>query len=147
MTKEEKSKVKYRMKRLARKFCRRNSVYNYFDSCVWELIEKAYLTSYLQCLHENKHTIVKLERKLEQAEKDLSDYQFNYPTIKELQKENAELKTDNAFYEKACEGATMMYEHLTKAKELIKKFLDANSNLDMINAQRKAEQFLKEIDK
>ena len=34
----------------------------------------------------------KLERKLEQTEKDLADYQFNYPTIKELQKENAEAK-------------------------------------------------------
>ena len=33
-----------------------------------------------------------LEEKLEQAEKDLADYQFNYPTIKELEKENAELR-------------------------------------------------------
>ena len=36
--------------------------------------------------------ISELEEKLEQTEKDLADYQFNYPTIKELQKENAELK-------------------------------------------------------
>ena len=36
-----------------------------------------------------------LEQKLEQTEKDLADYQFNYPTIKELEKENAELKADN----------------------------------------------------
>lgn len=35
-----------------------------------------------------------LERKLEQTEKDLADYQFNYPTIKELQKENADLKEE-----------------------------------------------------
>ena len=34
----------------------------------------------------------RLERKLEQTEKDLADYQFNYPTIKELQEENAEAK-------------------------------------------------------
>ena len=34
-----------------------------------------------------------LERRLEQTEKDLADYQFNYPTIKELQKENEELKS------------------------------------------------------
>ena len=33
-----------------------------------------------------------LERKLEQTEKDLTDYQFNYPKIKDLEKENAELK-------------------------------------------------------
>lgn len=38
-----------------------------------------------------KSEIEKLEQKLEQTEKDLADYQFNYPTIKELQKENAEL--------------------------------------------------------
>lgn len=36
--------------------------------------------------------IAELEQKLEQTEKDLADYQFNYPTIKELQKENAELR-------------------------------------------------------
>jgi len=41
-------------------------------------------------VYENK--IAELERKLEQAEKDLADYQFNYPNIKELEKENAELK-------------------------------------------------------
>lgn len=38
--------------------------------------------------------ITDLERKLEQTEKDLADYQFNYPTIKELEKENARLKTN-----------------------------------------------------
>ena len=36
--------------------------------------------------------IDELEQKLEQTEKDLADYQFNYPKIKELEKENAELK-------------------------------------------------------
>ena len=36
--------------------------------------------------------IDELEQKLEQTEKDLADYQFNYPKIKELQKENEELK-------------------------------------------------------
>ena len=33
-----------------------------------------------------------LERKLEQTEKDLADYQFNYPTIKKLEKENTDLR-------------------------------------------------------
>ena len=42
--------------------------------------------------------IADLERKLEQTEKDLSDYQFNYPTIKELQKENADLKKDKDYF-------------------------------------------------
>lgn len=53
MTKKEKSEIKYRMKRLARKFCRRNSVYESFDNSVGKLIEKAYLSAYLLCLHEN----------------------------------------------------------------------------------------------
>ena len=36
--------------------------------------------------------IEELEQKLEQTEKDLADYQFNYPSIKKLSEENAELK-------------------------------------------------------
>ena len=35
--------------------------------------------------------IKELEQKLEQTEKDLADYQFNYPSIKELEKENNKL--------------------------------------------------------
>lgn len=35
--------------------------------------------------------IRELEQKLEQTEKDLADYQFNYPTIKELEQENNKL--------------------------------------------------------
>lgn len=41
--------------------------------------------------------IAELEEKLEQTEKDLADYQFNYPTIKELEKENAELRARECF--------------------------------------------------
>ena len=33
-----------------------------------------------------------MEQRLEQTEKDLADYQFNYPTIKELEKENNRLE-------------------------------------------------------
>lgn len=62
---------------------------------------------------------VELEKKLEQTEKDLADYQFNYPTIKELtegtcfahlkslEKENAELK-----------------ERVEKAEDLIEDMYD-----------------------
>jgi hypothetical protein len=61
---------------------------------------KRLLEKNLKLYREN----VELERKLEQTEKDLADYQFNYPTIKELtegtcfahlkslEKENTELK-------------------------------------------------------
>ena len=41
---------------------------------------------------QSEKKIEELERKLEQTEKDLADYQFNYPTIKELEQKNAELK-------------------------------------------------------
>ena len=37
--------------------------------------------------------IMELEKKLEQTEKDLADYQFNYPTIKELEKDYETLQT------------------------------------------------------
>ena len=70
---------------------------------------------------ESEKKIEDLEHKLEQTEKDLADYQFNYPTIKELQKENAELK---AQYAKECEDVcyivTNYGKQLTKAKEIIK---------------------------
>lgn len=36
-------------------------------------------------------------------------------------------------------------EQLAKAKKIIKGFLEANNELDMFNAQWKAEQFLKEV--
>lgn len=69
---------------------------------------------------------------------------------KVLEKENAELKVENAFCEKACEGATMMYKHLTKAKAILREFVDwANwqgSNCPSFKSiQDKAEQFLKEM--
>lgn len=50
----------------------------------------AHLSSCISDIQKKK--IADLEQKLEQTEKDLADYQFNYPTIKELEKENAELK-------------------------------------------------------
>ena len=97
--------------------------------------------------------IRELEQKLEQTEEDLADYQFNYPTIKELEKENAELKADNdarrfamAMSEKV---EKQLREYLTKAKELIENIIRVtwgegwNYSLDW---KVKAEQFLKEIE-
>ena len=46
----------------------------------------------LGIIQDKDKAIRELEYKLEQTEKDLLDYQFNYPTIKELEKENEELK-------------------------------------------------------
>ena len=50
--------------------------------------------------------IADLEQKLEQTEKDLADYQFNYPTIKELEKEN-----------KTLEGCLLAEQELTQTLE------------------------------
>ena len=50
-----------------------------------------------------ENRIKELEQKLEQTEKALADYQFNYPSIEKLSKENAGLKDLaqrlNLFYE------------------------------------------------
>ena len=67
-----------------------------------------------------------------------------------LEKENAELKERNRELLESCEGATMMYKDLCKAKELLDEFLDFESSCmergiyisDKIRAE--AEQFLKE---
>ena len=97
--------------------------------------------------------VKQLERKLEQTEKDLADYQFNYPTIKELQKENAELKSlkdvadlirlnnshivamaqlnnnnvalrkENAELEARCNELFLQTMQLTNAKELLNEFM------------------------
>jgi hypothetical protein len=90
-----------------------------------------------------------LERKLEQTEKDLADYQFNYPTIKELQKENAELK---AHHKSVCDTLTNTHrnlrEQLIEAKEIIRELLNScfgyNSKTVNYEVKVKAEQFLKE---
>lgn len=108
--------------------------------------------------------IVQLEQKLEQTEKDLADYQFNYPTIKELEKENAELKglKDVATLIKANNDTvvTLMQlnnklvsknQQLTKAKEIIKNLLEIEYPSSPLEECKKAieqaEQFLKEIEK
>lgn len=116
--------------------------------------------------------IEELEQKLEQTEKDLADYQFNYPTIKELEQENAELKKklkeklkniadkDLSFVAKfdALEkentelksGCGMCYrkdkEQLTKAKEIIENIIRVTWGEGWsysLDWKVKAEQFLK----
>lgn len=50
-------------------------------------VQEAYVAS----AEPREKRITELEQKLEQTEKDLADYQFNYPTIKELENEKCEL--------------------------------------------------------
>ena len=92
-----------------------------------------------------------LEQRLEQTEKDLADYQFNYPTIKELEKENAELKERLA--ETNLNGNIVLRE-LTKAKEIIREYMRFEPIIGTCSfyseeyekTKTKAEQFLKEIE-
>ena len=80
-----------------------------------------------------------LERKLEQTEKDLADYQFNYSTIKELEKENAELKENNQFLnnlvkEKEQRGLEIQEDLLKENAELKEKLnIQERVNKEMIS--------------
>ena len=126
---------------------------------------RTYQYGYLEATKE-------LEQKLEQTEKDLADYQFNYPKIKELEKENAELKAQIEKMKKKLNEDDICIEdlelsnidlqkELEQAKEIIKTFLQLrnaevldcckdkecpceNPLCETINKQ--AEQFLREID-
>ena len=65
--------------------------------------------------------VKELEEKLEQTEKDLADYQFNYPTIKELQKELDYQKQARSIAENAVVDLTKENAEL---KEELKKWKD-----------------------
>ena len=77
-----------------------------------------------------------LEQKLEQTEKDLADYQFNYPSIKELSKENAELKAELKAIDKAGEHARkQITESFRNKKPYYELEAENNRLLDVINNQ------------
>lgn len=156
MTKDERSRIKYRMKRLAGKFCRRNHVYESFDDSVGELIKRSYLSAYFQCLHENKNRTTELEK--EKCEL-LGIIQGKDKAIAALKKENAQLKEQNAnlvamlkserevrvnddylrgiceleskvedWTSEYCELENFMNNKLAEAKEIIKKFSEFVNN-------------------
>ena len=111
--------------------------------------------AYGQC--RDSRRIAELEQKLEQTEKDLADYQFNYPNIKELEKENAELRI---FKEKCKFNVSDICKdietenQLTKAKEFLREIIDTPvfnqmggelyENEGYTELVAEAEQFLKE---
>ena len=113
--------------------------------------EKYLRNAYISSVEPREKRIAELEQKLEQTEKDLADYQFNYPTIKELEKENAELKNRNQELLESCEGATMMYKDLQKAKGVIKKYLSigvgGKITQNYLDVTKEAEQFIKDLEK
>lgn len=76
-----------------------------------------------KALKQKGERIAELEQKLEQTEKDLADYQFNYPKIKELEKENERLKGDLELWESGGCRATNLFECgvVKELKEQIEK--------------------------
>lgn len=78
--------------------------------------------------------------------------------IETLEKENAELKETNKRLLESCQGATMMYKDLCKAKAIIKDYKivasnitvcsvpEENSCINVLKLNEQAEQFLKEVD-
>jgi hypothetical protein len=104
---------------------------------------------YLAGAEPREKRIAELERKLEQTEKDLTDYQFNYPKIKDLEKENAELEGKLKAKEIEAHYCIPNCSQLTKAKELLKDILDLlpdevmNHNYYYETFVKPAEAFLK----
>ena len=100
-------------------------------------------------------SVRELEEKLANADYQLEGRDLE---IKELEKENAELKSENQKWkdewqeqvQKATDegyARTLQTIQLTKAKELLKQFLNAKNGEDTYKAEWEAEQFLKETEK
>jgi hypothetical protein len=97
-----------------------------------------------------------VEKDLHQEETNLHLHAEEY--IKSLEKENAELKEELKNWkdewqeqvQKAIDegyARTQQTIQLTKAKKLLKQFLEAKNSEDTYKAEWEAEQFLKEIEK
>lgn len=70
---------------------------------------------------EDSMTKKELEVKLEQTEKALEDYQFNYPSIKELEQENAALKNEIVNLKGVVESLSEQRDELEKGKRGTKR--------------------------
>lgn len=95
-------------------------------------LERAYICG----RRKSEEQIIDLERKLEQTEKDLADYQFNYPKIKDLEKENAELKKEYSDNLSLKDEELMCLEtefntYKLKAKEIILSLYNAGRDILM----------------
>ncbi len=58
---------------------------------MYRIVGSAYVDIAEKQIADLKKENAELEQKLEQTEKDLTDYQFNYPKIKDLEQEKCEL--------------------------------------------------------
>lgn len=96
-----------------------------------------------------RHTSEEIKYRLSDLGVQIGNIAIEY--IAELEKENAELKATNKRLLESCEGATMMYKHLTKAKKLLKDITSSYGSTEVSEAQfylkiKKAEIFLKETE-
>ena len=84
------------------------------------------INKYTRFAETDRRTIAELEEKLEQTEKDLADYQFNYPTIQVLEAEVKEWKDKADLW---CKTANLKDHNIMINKELEKE----NARLKEIN--------------
>ena len=108
---------------------------------------------YLKKVTELEQENAELEKKNTALRQDweimkntIADYNDFCDKYMKLEKENAELKERNRELLESCEGATMMYKDLCKAKEIIKELIDFDFLPD-VEIKRQAEQFLSEVEK
>ena len=100
----------------------------------------------LEKQNENLQTMLQAEREVRCNDEYLKKVTELEVQIEELENENAELKERNRELLESCEGATMMYKDLCKAKEIIKELIDFDFLPD-VEITRQAEQFLSEVKK
>ncbi len=98
----------------------------------------------LDLVLSNSSERAELEQRLEQTEKDLADYQFNYPKIKELEKENADLR-DN--YDQFKASAIPEIERLQKENAELKAEIENDRDLPTVAYMQGAEKQKKKDEK
>ena len=117
-----------------------------------ESIEKQTICKDLSVI---KRENIALKVQLSRLQDDCKAYNYSQHTYQEritdLEKENAELKLRNQELLESCEGATMMYKDLQKAKELLVKWVELfkpkGGNIPPTPIQVDTEQFLQEVEK
>ena len=105
---------------------------------MWKIVEE---------LTDKDKQIEELEKKLEQTEKDLADYQFNYPTIKELEKRTTEAKEIIKELLNICKEPYLNKESvkkLDKAKAFLNDTPKYNEDLENCRGWHAKENLIKE---
>ena len=158
MTKEEFEKEAGNWLRKYLLCCKCEKKCNCIDSNSY--CEEQVLKAYVDSAEPREKRIEELEKKIKQLQDDIDcltlacenyreEMEKNLADATELEKENAELKERNRGLLESCEGATMMYKDLCKAKEIIKYLLSfiqkENYKTRWDIKIEEAEQFISEI--